>query len=457
VTDSRVVVVGGGLAGLTAALACADAGAQVTLLEAKPRLGGLTYSFRRGDLTVDNGQHVFLRCCTHYLGLLDRLGVRDKVFLQDRLDVPIVDAATGARHRLRRNDLPAPLHLAGAVARFGALSPVQRLSLVRAMRAMQRVDRQAPATDATSFGSWLRRHGQSDRAFEAVWDLIGVATLNAHADDASLSMAATVFQVGLLEDQRAGDLGWSRVPLQHLHGDPAAAELARLGADVRLGSKVEALTAERTVVVRDGEELTADALVLAVPAQAAARLLPAGAVSLPSGWADRLGGVPIVNVHLSYDRRLLDEPFLAGLGSAVPWVFDCTERTGTSAAQALTVPISAAQRLVDVPVAELRAVVEAALADLLPRTRQARLLEFFVTREREATFSPAAGNGALRPSSATAIPGLALAGAWTDTGWPATMEGAVRSGEAAASVVLSHLAIRSGDRLAASTTDGVRA
>jgi squalene-associated FAD-dependent desaturase len=322
---------------------------------------------------------------------------------------------------------------------------------------MQRVDREAPATDEISFGTWLRQHGQGARAIEAAWDLIGVATLNAHADDASLALAATVFQLGLLTDARAGDLGWSRVPLQQLHGDPAAAELARLGADVRLGAKVDEITPDHTVRLRDGEAISADAVVLAVPAAAAARLLPEGATSLPAGWAERLGGVPIVNVHLTYDRKVLDEPFIAGLGSMVPWVFDCTDRTGVSDGQALTLPMSAAQQIVDLPVAELRAGVQAALAGLLPRTRQARLLEFFVTREREATFSPAAGNGALRPGPVTSVPGLMLAGAWTDTGWPATMEGAVRSGEAAASAVLSHLRTRSGDRVAQSSTDGVPA
>jgi squalene-associated FAD-dependent desaturase len=451
-TRPRVVVVGGGLAGLTAAVHCADAGADVTLLEARPRLGGQTFSFARGDLLVDNGQHVFLRCCTHYRAFLERLGVDHLVSLQDRLDVPIVDARTGARHRLRRNGLPAPLHLARSVLGYHALSPVQRMRLVLAMRALQRVD--AAASDDINFGAWLRKHGQDSRTIEAVWDLIGVATLNAHADDAALSLAATVFQLGLLTDSAAGDLGWSRVPLQRLHGEPAAAALARLGATVRLGAKVERLDERWTVRLRGGELLAADAVVLAVPPAAAEALLPAGATALPPGWSDRLGTAPILNVHVVYDRVVMDEPFLAGLGSFAPWVFDCTEQLGITDGQAITVPVSAAQALIDLPAAEIRTQAEVALAALLPRTRQAAVLDFFVTREREATFRPAPGNGALRPGPVTALPGLVLAGAWTDTGWPATMESAVRSGEAAAVAALAWLALGAQDPFPPATASG---
>jgi hydroxysqualene dehydroxylase len=454
-----VVVIGGGLAGLTAALGCADAGCDVTLLEAKPRLGGQTYSFARGDLTVDNGQHVFLRCCTSYRALLTRLGVDDLVTL-DRLDVPVVDAGTGSTYRLRRGGLPAPLHLAGSLLTYGALSPVQRLRMVRATMALRKVDPSSAEVDRTGFGDWLRQHGQDARTVEAVWDLIGIATLNARADQASLSLAATVFQIGLLTKASNGDLGWSRVPLQQLHGDPAAVELDRLGATVRLGAKVERIDRVSdgwSVTVRDGEQVTADAVVLAVPPAAAERVLPAGATALPAGWAERLGTSPILSVHFVYDRTVLDRPFMAGLGSVVPWVFDCTGRFGLNAGQGLTIPISAADRLIDLPAAEIREQVEEALRLLLPRTREAVVHDFFVTREREATFRPSPGSHALRAGTATSLPGLVLAGAWTDTGWPATMEGAVRSGEAAAAAVLDHRIPSSRAELAASPTDGARA
>ncbi len=217
----HAVVVGGGLAGTTAALALADAGVRVTLLEGLPRLGGLAFSFRRGDLTVDNGgQHVYLRCCTAYRWFLGRIGGADLAPLQDRLDVPVVDAGRpeGRRlGRLRRDPLPVPLHLGRSLAAYPHLSLADRAKVGRAALALKGLDLDDPALDERDFGSWLAAHGQSPRAVEALWDLVGVATLNAVAGDSSLALAAMVFKTGLLSDPGAADIGWARVPLGDLH------------------------------------------------------------------------------------------------------------------------------------------------------------------------------------------------------------------------------------------------
>ncbi|BCB76362.1 hydroxysqualene dehydroxylase HpnE [Phytohabitans flavus] len=434
-----VGVVGGGLAGLTAALRCADAGREVTLFEATPRLGGLTYSFRRGDLHVDNGQHVFLRCCTAYQGLLHRLGVADRVTLQPRLDIPVHSPASKRPARLRRSGLPAPLHLSGALARYGPLSPAQRLAFVRGALALRRVDPADPRTDEQSFGAWLAAHGQGERAVTALWDLVGVATLNARAAEASLALAATVFQIGLLTETAAADIGWSAVPLSRLHEEPARAHLAAAGARVLTGAKVLAITphGDRWLIQsREGDHMV-DQVVLAVPPEAAERLLPPGSAPLPDGWARQLGSAPIVNAHVVYDRAVLSAPFVAGIDTPIQWVFDRTAQSGLATGQYLAVSISAADDLVDLPTATLRERLLPALAALLPRARQATVTDFFVTRERHATFRPAPGSARSRPGAVTAAPGLFLAGAWTATGWPATMEGAVRSGETAAEALLA--------------------
>ncbi|TCK20510.1 hydroxysqualene dehydroxylase HpnE [Pseudonocardia endophytica] len=447
---ARVAVVGGGLAGVTAALHCADAGADVLLLESRPRLGGLAGSTRRGGLAVDTGQHVFLRCCTAYRGLLDRLGATGDVTLQDRLDIPV--HRPGARPtRLRRTGLPAPLHLAGALGSYRPLTVPDRLRVAAAALALRRVDRDDPATDRRSFASWLRAHGQGEPAVTALWDLVGVATLNAPASGASLALAATVFQDGLLADAAAGDIGWSRVPLGDLHDVAARRALSAAGVAVRTGTRVRALhpvaggwavdVLDRHPGTQREETLTVDRIVCAVPPGAADRLLPAGAVGLPSGWAERLGSVPIVNLHVVYDRRVLDTPFAAAVGSPVQWVFDRTGPSGAGrshpdGAQYLAVSQSAADDLVGEPLAALRERFLPALAALFPAARTARVLDFFVTREPHATFRAAPGSASLRPGPVTSAPGLALAGAWTATGWPATLEGAVRSGAAAAQVVL---------------------
>lgn len=444
---NRVAVVGGGLAGITAALACADAGCAVTLLEAKPRLGGLTYSFRRGDLDIDNGQHVFLRCCTAYRSLLDRLGVTELTVLQERLDIPVLSTWDGQRARLRRARLPAPWHLGPALLRYGPLSVnrgavgglIAKLRAARAAFALRRVDRADPATDGRSFGEWLRGYGQDSRAVAALWDLIGTATLNAHADDASLALAAMVFQVGLLDDAGAADIGWSRVPLGRLHGEAAQLRLAEAGVAVRTGTRVSRLdrAGDGWLVGTGGEEFRADQVVVAVPPAAAEALLPPGAVPAATGWAARLGDAPIINVHIVLSERVLAEPFVAVVGSPVQWVFDRTESAGLGSGQYLALSISAAEAYIDAPVARLRAEFLPELTRVLPAIDGVELVDFFVSRERAATFRPTPGQAALRPPTATGLDGLYLAGAWTDTGWPATMEGAVRSGYTAARAALA--------------------
>jgi squalene-associated FAD-dependent desaturase len=437
----RVAVVGGGLAGITAALHCADAGAAVVLYESRRGLGGLTHSFRRGELAVDNGQHVFLRCCTAYRALLDRLGVAGLVALQPRLRIPVRRPGEPRTAVLRRDDLPAPLHLAASVLRYHPLSVPERLRFAGAGLALRRLDADSVATDRQSFGAWLRSRGQSDRAIDALWDLVGAATLNARADDASLALAATVFQRGLLTDAAAADIGWSRVPLGRLHGEPARAALAATGVDVRTTAPVRRLspTGPRWLVGTEADERVFDDVVLAVPPGAAEALLPPGADTLAPGWADRLGRTPIVNVHVVFDRRVTDEPFLAGVGSEVQWVFDRTEAAGLgpgSGAQYLALSLSAANELVGLPTERLRRRFVPALRALLPASRAAEVRDFFVTRERTATFRQAPGSAALRPTAHTRAGGVFLAGAWTATGWPATMEGAVRSGVTAAAALL---------------------
>lgn len=437
-TARRVAVVGGGLAGLTAALRCADAGYAVALFESRPRLGGLTYSFQREGLWIDNGQHVFLRCCTSYLGLLARLGVADRVTVQDRLDVPVRSELDTRSARLRRTALPAPLHLGSALARYRWLRPAARARVMRAALALGRVDRTDPEVDRWSFGDWLTEHGQDARAIETVWDLIGIATLNAPAGRASLALAATVFQIGLLDSSAAADIGWSLVPLQELHGDAAARALAAAGVTVHTRCKVRDLmpTAGGWTVRGVGVEEMVDAVVLAVPPSAAEALVPPEAIELAPGWAAGLGSTPIVNLHVVYDRVVLDEPFVAAIDSPLQWVFDRTRQAGLTQGQYLAASLSAADDIVDAPVSALRDRFLPHLERLLRTTSETRVLEFFVTRERQATFRQRPGTVGLRPSACTALPGLYLAGAWTDTGWPATMEGAVRSGEAAVAALV---------------------
>jgi len=437
----KAIVVGGGLAGITAAIALAEAGHGVTLLEARPRLGGATCSFNRDGLVVDTGQHVFLGCCDAYRGLLARLGMTEHAPVQDRFDVTVL--APGRKPaRLRRTALPGPLHMLPALARYPFLSWAERARVSRPAMAMRFLDPAAPATDTQRFGDWLAAHGQDERTRRALWDLFAVSALNIAGDDASLSLAATVVKTGLLGASSAADIGVAGLPLGELHGDAGANLLTKLGAQVTIGAKVAAIEPDDgfRVTLNSGEQLTADAVVLAVPHDKAAPLMPPGALPADTvgAWAG-LGASPIVNVHVIYDRRVMDLPFAAAIDSPVQWVFDRTQISGLTASskagpghQYLAISLSAADSYADVPAAELREQFVPALAELFPAARDAQVAEFFVTRERRATFRQAPGTAALRPPARTQLPGLVLAGAWTDTGWPDTMEGAVRSGLTAA-------------------------
>jgi squalene-associated FAD-dependent desaturase len=311
---------------------------------------------------------------------------------------------------------------------------------------MARLDPASPDLDGKRLGDWLARHGQGERARRVLWDLFTVSSLNVPGDDANLALAATVVKTALLSANDAADIGVPVVPLGDLHGKAAADLLARLGAQVRLGAKaaaVEPLPAGGFVVRladrgeaagNGGGVIRADGVVLAVPPDVAVKLAPQQGPGNGSGngngagsWAG-LGFSPIVNVHVIYDRRVTRLPFAAAVDSPVQWVFDRTGPSGLRTGQYLAVSLSAADQYVDVPAAQLREDFLHALQDLYPAAAQARVADCFVTRERRATFRQEPGCGRLRPGAATALPGLVLAGAWTDTGWPDTMEGAVRSG-----------------------------
>jgi squalene-associated FAD-dependent desaturase len=444
-THPQIGIVGGGLAGLSAAIACGDAGAQVTLFEARTRLGGATWSSERDGLWIDNGQHVFLRCCESYIAFLRRLGAMDLVTIQDRLDIPVLMPGRGVA-RLRRGALPAPLHMTGSLLHYSHLSVLDRLRVGRAALALRDLDLSDPELDTQSFGNWLREHGQSEAAIERFWDLFTRATINLRPRDASLALAVKVFQTGLLTDPRAGEIGISKVPLSQLHAEPAARELAKLGGSVQTRARVDAVECgphgEARVRLRD-HIFPFDAVIVATPHDAAAEILPDEAKVDREAFR-ALGASPIVNLHIVYDRVVMDEPFAAGVETPMQWIFDRSAAAGVKNGQCLTVSLSVADAYVGASREELREQFVPALQQLFPAAKDAEVVEFFVTCERAATFRGAPGTASKRPKAETGVRSISLAGAWTDTGWPATMEGAVRSGNNAARAALLSVGVRRG-------------
>jgi squalene-associated FAD-dependent desaturase len=426
-TPAPVVVVGGGLAGTAAALRLTEAGEHVVLVEARSRLGGRAGSAVRHGHPVDTGAHVALRCYTAYLGLLERVGSRHLLPVGDALDIPVL--------------LPGrTTHLTRAwPVRYAGLSPAERVRAVRAGLALRRVDPRDPVSDGESFGGWLARHGQGERAVRRLWGLLGLPALNLEPGQASLAMAAKVFRTALFEAPDAADVGVPVAPLGHLHDAPVRQTLQGLGVELRLGTRVLALDRVRDgllVSLRDRrgtgpEQVRAAGVVLAVPHQQAAELVPSAACPWREQWA-ALGASPILNTHLVLDRPVLGEPFAATPDSQLQWLFDRTVATGRTDGQYLVSSVSAADSLAGMPAGALVERHVDALRRLLPAARQARVVDAFVTREPTATFRAAPGTARLRPGPRTRWPRLVLAGAWTDTGWPDTLEGAVRSGLAAA-------------------------
>jgi len=460
--SDRIVVLGGGLAGITAALDCATQGAHVTLLEVRRRLGGAAYSVQRDGLEMDNGQHVFLRGCLGYRGLLERLGSSHLVSVQRRLEIPVLSPGAPP-FTLRRDPLPAPLQLARALARYPHLSPTQRLSAARAALALARIDERELRRDAMTLGQWLARHGQTPDSLAALWDLIALPTLNLPAAQASLALGAFVFRRGLLSSADAGDIGFHVGTLGQIIAAPAAIALRRAGVEVRFGWRGEeiARTAsglqllgrggrsaeaeedqqERTGADGEREALDADALIVAIPHSRAAGLLEP-LLGRRAARLRELGASPIVNLHVVYDRVVCEAPFAAGVGTPVQYIFDRTAAAGAPAGcQYLAVSLSGAQREMKESVDDLAARYLPALRELLPAARGARVESFLVTREHAATFRASPGVQTLRPGPRTEVPGLLLAGTWTDTGWPATLESAVLSGHLAASAALQAIGV----------------
>lgn len=440
----RVLVIGGGVAGTTAALRAADLGADVTLLERRGHLGGLATSHDRDGWEIDNGQHVYLRCCSHYRALLARIGATELTELQPRLRIPVLlrRDADVIRTELSRSrlPLPAPLHLAPSLLRYAALRPAGRIRSALVTRALARLPADDPSVDAQALGPWLRARGESAESVTGLWELLMIGALNVPVEQASLALAAKVVATGLLGERCGGDIGRARVPLAHIHDRAARRALGESGVTVHCSTAVRRL--DRPLPWRDGSwtvvaddaTFAADAVVLAVPPGAAAGLAPwlAGPAE-----AAALGSSPIVNLHIVYDRPVMTDAFMAVVGSPVQWLFHREAPRDAVGSDYVVVSLSAADAAIASTSAQLQATFAPELARLLPAAAAARITRFVVTRERAATPRFTAGTGPARPAQATAEPGLGLAGAWTDTGWPATLEGAARSGAAAAVAALA--------------------
>ncbi len=271
-----VIVAGGGLAGITAACELADAGLKVTLVEKRPFLGGRTYSYvdKRSGVEVDNGQHVFMGCCTEYIGLLKRLGVWQKAYLQKRMRVRVIDKVWG-ESVLQSAALPPPLHLLPSLLRFRSLSPVERVRAAYAMTRIRSLGRTARrGLDGVTFAHWLRAHGQTENAIRGFWNLIVLPTLNGDVTTVSADLALMVFQEGFLRDRNGANVGWARVGLSALLAEAAREYIESRGGEVRLGRSISEMRVEDGRAAISGPHQDAQFIVMAMDHRSLLRLLP---------------------------------------------------------------------------------------------------------------------------------------------------------------------------------------
>ena len=456
VQNSRVAVVGGGLAGLAAGCALAASGFRVTLFERRPYLGGRASSYQHpgtGEV-VDNCQHVLLGCCTNLIRFYERLGVESKIRWYDRLTFL---EPGGRASVIEQSKLPAPLHTAPAFLRAACLNLSDKLTIAAAMAAL------APATprdNGASFLTWLHRHRQTKQAIERFWKPVLVSALNEDLDRVSVPYAAQVVRESFLKSAAAGRMGVPTVPLTELYS-VAGDYIAAHGGEIRFRCSAESFRAEpdNVKLLAAGEEMSFDFAVFAVPFDVLSRILPQTSAAEPLRQIlARFETSPITGIHLWFDRQITDLDHAVLLDRTIQWMFHkskiltaAPKETGahdfSRATNALTqerastpeangsyveLVVSSSKTLVETSRAEIIELALAELREFFPGARDATLVKSTVIKEVHATYSPRPGVDVYRPRPETIWPRVFLAGDWIATGWPATMEGAVRSGYMAA-------------------------
>ena len=421
-----VIVIGGGLAGLAAAAALGEAGFEVDLYETRGFLGGRATSYPvypsdEDSEVIDNCQHVLLRCCVNLLDFYRRLGVRDRV----RFYSEFYFIEPGGRvSTLRRGLLPAPFHFAGSFLALDFLSLADKLAIARGLLALSREHATRQDLDSISMLEWLQEKRQTPAAIARFWRQILVSAVNEELDRMAASHGFHVFWLGFLARSDSYEMGVPAVPLADLYSSDVWRRFSRVA--IHLRSPVESVDAAAGVKLADGVMRTADFYVVCLPPERAGAIAPDLGIDIDTAWVEYS---PITGIHLWFDRQITQLPHATLLDRTVQWMYN--KRGGVY----LQLVVSASRALTSASKADVVALALRELADFFPAVKLANLKRAHVVKELRATFSARPGVEQFRPGAVTALPNLFLAGDWTRSGWPATMEGAVRSGYLAAEAV----------------------
>jgi zeta-carotene desaturase len=438
----EVLIIGGGFAGLAAGVALAKAGRRVHLLEQKPHLGGRARSFLdpQSGFLVDNGQHIFMGCYHAALRFLEEIGTLDRIALQPRLRVHFLEPP-GRLSTLQCPNLPSPWHVLAGVLRSDSFGWREKRDVLRLGRAVKSAASSTDGLEGLTVEDWLSHLGQSDRIKRGFWDLLAIAALNEDSRRAAAAMFAHVLRLALFSSPADSRLGIPRRGLSECYTGAAQAYITARGGQVELNRSVVGLIIAggvcRGVRLADETAIEAETVVSAVPWHELARLLPADLLRSESVFTNILAlrPAPIISINLWFDRPITDLDFVGLRGTTIQWLFN---RGGIPGAgeHAVALVLSGAHEHINRSKEELLAMALEDLRKLFPIAREARLVHSLVIKERFATFSPCVGAESLRPPARSPVRGVYLAGDWTATGLPATIEGAVRSGYAAAEEIL---------------------
>ena len=440
---ATVGIVGGGISGLAAGCALSEAGFQVSLFERRPFVGGRASSYEHPGTgeTVDNCQHVLLGCCTNLLDFYRRIGVAGKIQWFDRLT--FIEPG-GRRSEIGPSGLPAPLHTSLSFLRASSLSWADKIAISRAMLALMGP---LPPDSSKSFADWLEEHHQTQGAIDRFWKVVLVSAINEDLDRISVHYGAQVFRESFLKSAEAGRMGVPTVPLSDLYSD-AISYIEQRNGKVHLRTSVEGLIQEQNGIVLQsgGTAERFDFVVLAVPHNALGKILPSqngsgGASEHLRARIANLESSPITGIHLWFDREITELPHAVLLDRTIQWMFQKSklqpQRQGTEQAGSyIELVVSSSKSLVAMARQEIVDLALRELTEFFPAVREAQLLKATVVKEVHATYSALPGSDSYRPESRTPWQRVFLAGDWTATGWPATMEGAVRSGYKAAEDVI---------------------